>query len=1079
MATLTVFFVHSKTCFVNLPLKWTNVLWDEPFAQTPGNVVFQLTWRPEGRIKTNQSAKTTYVGWAGGCVAPSNIGISSQSLISSDSHGIIEIDASFGQSQGLFHNQSVSVTPIKDALNAQSVSVEPVSIDDWEILELHAGYLEEQILNQLRIIHLNQIVTIWIHHQTCVHLKIVATVPESKTCLKLSQDVEIIVAPKLRNESTKTTLNPHKQIDLPPVELRFLPEYHARPFDRSQQLSQWTVFLSPQDMTKELHKESRVYLQHLEFEKMIGGDQSSGPEKATHQTATNAEQASVSSAARLSKKLPHAYATIKVSPNVPPGHVVMGNALQLQLCLEPFGRVLVQFVDRIDKRPSKIDIVTLSNMLSPMAAAEQLHNYLAKYLNGNDDECIIFDGMILPVKTATLALNAKIVFSKELDDSNVSSTTMSNTLPLAFVVRLMDIPSIEVGARVNANEAVLAYGREIYDVADKLYMTGFNELVNEAFQYISKCMLLKTSFSQLNISSPAGILISGPSGSGKTRLVETTALKLAQHQHLHHARVNCARLKQLSSTKVVEAIELAFIKAVWHAPSIVIFDDLDVLLTRDSESSGSKNQVFAHAFLDLMDRIVTPAKVFVVATLLDKTQLNGVLSERQIFGHTVEIKAPNKQNRIKILKYLSGLDLQSTPPNYDLIASLMDGYLVADIVQIVERARQSHAMRCIKTTPPSTLSTLDFYAAFEGFKSSAVQGVKLHTSDVSWSMIGGMSNVKQMLLETLKWPTMYPQIFSSFPLRLRSGLLLFGYPGCGKTMLASAVSKECGLNFISVKGPELLNKYIGASEKAVRDLFQRAQSARPCCLFFDEFDSIAPRRGHDNTGVTDRVVNQMLTQMDGAEGLEGVFVLAATSRPDLIDPALLRPGRLDKTILCDLPSRLDREDIIQTISKTLAVSSSVSISKLADQTNGFSGADIQGMMYSAHLMAIRESMGDELVGQKLENADSSVDDMDVPFALSAGKGKSDDHSSRLRLKKQLAALKASMKSESKATDQSNTHEDTITDRKQIFIQDTHIKAVLSKTRPSVSEADHSRLSRIYQHFLKGESASVGSRATLA
>ncbi|OAJ38945.1 hypothetical protein BDEG_22835 [Batrachochytrium dendrobatidis JEL423] len=951
MATLTVFFVHSKTCFVNLPLKWTNVLWDEPFAQTPGNVVFQLTWRPEGRIKTNQSAKTTYVGWAGGCVAPSNIGISSQSLISSDSHGIIEIDASFGQSQGLFHNQSVSVTPIKDALNAQSVSVEPVSIDDWEILELHAGYLEEQILNQLRIIHLNQIVTIWIHHQTCVHLKIVATVPESKTCLKLSQDVEIIVAPKLRNESTKTTLNPHKQIDLPPVELRFLPEYHARPFDRSQQLSQWTVFLSPQDMTKELHKESRVYLQHLEFEKMIGGDQSSGPEKATHQTATNAEQAFVSSAARLSKKLPHAYATIKVSPNVPPGHVVMGNALQLQLCLEPFGRVLVQFVDRIDKRPSKIDIVTLSNMLSPMAAAEQLHNYLAKYLNGNDDECIIFDGMILPIKTATLALNAKIVFSKELDDSNVLSTTMSNTLPLAFVVRLKDIPSIEVGARVNANEAVLAYG---------------SELVNEAFQYISKCMLLKTSFSQLNISSPAGILISGPSGSGKTRLVETTALKLAQHQHLHHARVNCARLKQLSSTKVVEAIELAFIKAVWHAPSIVIFDDLDVLLTRDSE----------------------------------------------------------------ILKYLSGLDLQSTPPNYDLIASLMDGYLVADIVQIVERARQSHAMRCIKTTPPSTLSTLDFHAAFEGFKSSAVQGVKLHTSDVSWSMIGGMSNVKQMLLETLKWPTMYPQIFSSFPLRLRSGLLLFGYPGCGKTMLASAVSKECGLNFISVKGPELLNKYIGASEKAVRDLFQRAQSARPCCLFFDEFDSIAPRRGHDNTGVTDRVVNQMLTQMDGAEGLEGVFVLAATSRPDLIDPALLRPGRLDKTILCDLPSRLDREDIIQTISKTLAVSSSVSISKLADQTNGFSGADIQGMMYSAHLMAIRESMGDELVGQKLENADSSVDDMDVPFALSAGKGKSDDHSSRLRLKKQLAALKASMKRESKATDQSNTHEDTITDRKQ-------------------------------------------------
>src|ERR1700732_5498386 len=174
----------------------------------------------------------------------------------------------------------------------------------------------------------------------------------------------------------------------------------------------------------------------------------------------------------------------------------------------------------------------------------------------------------------------------------------------------------------------------------------------------------------------------------------------------------------------------------------------------------------------------------------------------------------------------------------------------------------------------------------------------------------GLNETRRVLLETLEWPIKYAPIFQHSKLRLRSGLLLYGYPGCGKTLLASAVASQFGMNFISVKGPELLNKYIGASEQSVRELFERAQSARPCVLFFDEFESIAPKRGHDSTGVTDRVVNQMLTQLDGAEGLEGVYVLAATSRPDLADPALLRPGRLDKSLLCDMPNRGDREGVL-------------------------------------------------------------------------------------------------------------------------------------------------------------------------
>lgn len=225
-----------------------------------------------------------------------------------------------------------------------------------------------------------------------------------------------------------------------------------------------------------------------------------------------------------------------------------------------------------------------------------------------------------------------------------------------------------------------------------------------------------------------------------------------------------------------------------------------------------------------------------------------------------------------------------------------------------------------------------------------------------------MHKAKNLLLETLEWPTKYAPIFAKCPLRLRSGILLYGYPGCGKTMLASAVAQQCGLNFISIKGPEILNKYIGASEQSIREVFERAQAAKPCILFFDEFDSIAPKRGHDSIGVTDRVVNQMLTQMDGAEGLDGVYVLAATSRPDLIDSALLRPGRLDKSILCGLPNEDERLEILQAVvaSGGMHLEPNCQLDRIAEATHGMSGADLQGLCYNAFLKAVHRNMASAL-----------------------------------------------------------------------------------------------------------------------
>lgn len=257
------------------------------------------------------------------------------------------------------------------------------------------------------------------------------------------------------------------------------------------------------------------------------------------------------------------------------------------------------------------------------------------------------------------------------------------------------------------------------------------------------------------------------------------------------------------------------------------------------------------------------------------------------------------------------------------------------------------------------LTVNDFVTALDGFVPASLRGLPLHKpGNVDFSHVGGLEKTKQALRETLLWPSKYPKLFSQCTIKQRCGVLLYGAPGTGKTLLAGAVAKEFALNFVSVKGPELLSKYIGASEKAVRDIFTRAQSARPCILFFDEFDSLAPRRGHDNTGVTDRVVNQLLTQLDGVETLQGVYVLAASSRPDLIDPALLRPGRIDIKLFCSMPDENERYEILRSLSKEVQTSVDVNLRELARpcHTEHFTGADLKALLYNAQLQAVHAAL---------------------------------------------------------------------------------------------------------------------------
>jgi SpoVK/Ycf46/Vps4 family AAA+-type ATPase len=304
-------------------------------------------------------------------------------------------------------------------------------------------------------------------------------------------------------------------------------------------------------------------------------------------------------------------------------------------------------------------------------------------------------------------------------------------------------------------------------------------------------------------------------------------------------------------------------------------------------------------------------------------------------GKFIEIVNLDVKRLIKVLKP-SISDLASE------VAGLMGGYSLGDITNVICNARLNAQLR------NGTLNKSDFIKSLETIKPLSLLTTNLSKPTSLWTDIGGHEEIKRTLLKTLKWPTLYPRIFSQSPLRPRTGILLYGYPGCGKTLLASSLARECNLNLITVNGPELLNKYIGESEKSTRDVFLSARKAKPCLLFFDEFESIAPRRGGD--GVTDRVVNQILTEVDGAEGLEGVYVIGATTRPDLIDPALLRPGRLDKRVFVGMLDEKGRREVLAR------GGSGVDWGVVAKMTEGFSGADLVSLVASAQLLAIHETL---------------------------------------------------------------------------------------------------------------------------
>ena len=1118
---------------------------------------------------------------------------------------LVEIDATLASALDLSDGQKVMATIHVDPPVAHTVNIEPLTPEDWEIIELHATFLEIHLQSQIRALPnpsyvssdggeptLPHILTLHLSPTSTANIKVLSLdppPPADRPFAKLSPNAEVIVAPKTRPKSPHNTgdqrsvasTSKSRRSGTSTVRRRSAreekkPVLFLRGLDRACCLDYFDEEPQGHDLSiwVDRHLISSNTLKGVEYV-LVDVMKPGGLQK------TQPEDAAAAAAASTTPTLASSKIIAKLRPwdDPPNGQTA---ALSSPLCTALGCAGLVGGVVKIQAAPTQLGRGSVQQVkIFPFATGSKTNEGLR--FGGDSKAEKEESAKQFRHIYSTSSLGSESVLHGPLTDGIVLGAWDGLDAPKGWeggVVRF------ELGADVTSQESSKDAVHWLLGLDSKIPIDFQQPIprppwMNESDYDLQPChstllvgidTLLENLQTQLTHMS--SVLLTGGMGSGKTSVVKYLGQTLRQDHLFFTVYFSCRKLvtDETRISTIKETLSHLFMCASWGArlggKAMVILDDLDKLCPVETElqvgnDNGRSRQVSEIVNSVVREYCTRESNVVLLATAEGKDSLNNVVISGHVVRDIVDLKAPNKEARRRVMESIArqgasfatndqvamsmsdssrpvtadgsssatgdedgawmdgasqasrevsrasktgGFMLESDLDLLD-IAGSTDGYMPGDLSVLVSRAKNEAIIRSIGANPSDSadrlvpLGRVDFDNALKGFTPASLRNVSLQSSSTTFKSIGGLKETRKVLLETLQYPTKYAPIFAQCPLRLRSGLLLYGYPGCGKTLLASAVAGECGLNFISVKGPEILNKYIGASEKSVRDLFDRAQAAKPCVLFFDEFDSIAPKRGHDSTGVTDRVVNQLLTQMDGAEGLSGVYVLAATSRPDLIDPALLRPGRLDKSLLCDLPSVEDRLDILKALLGKVRLAPELSQSddvllEVAYQTEGYSGADLQALVSNSQLEAIHDVLDVGRLGPSTArrpnghaNSKAGTGTNFVQFRYGAQDSRLDEAAPKSQaaafvenaaIMSKLEEIKLARKKARaghKGGFGGGNANGTLpgsmgVEEKEVLVERLHLERALEATRASISSEERSRLQRIYHEFVVGRSGKL-------
>lgn len=893
---------------------------------------------------------------------------------------------------------------------ASTLVLTPRTADDWELIELHAADLEANLLNQLMVVNRRlPDVPVWLAPSVLARLRLDDVVlrdpgiASSINAFRIAADTELHIAPLAAAAALRATSA---------IRSRRLRLSAARPAG-----AWFAAAVHPAVYRELLYSDVSVICS-------VAACESDDVDRAL----------GVASSPEASSRSRFVFAVLEADDSVSLGHVALHQSLFQLLDVAPWSIVQLRTVP---------DVTRLAPLFEPQVTlrgsvtTDQWRAWLRQSIAA------------LPAPITTLPLSHGFAFALDSGGAQISvafahaksdshAYAMIHSLVLPSAIESLRIEQASSSARPSSPSSVhfdqlalpIEWKNKLTCVIDRMLLHSFDV-------------------------SPA-VLLCGPQGAGRT-----SVLRALQSHFRERASNGCvsvyvdgAALVGVPQRAVDDALRRAFAAAAVQRPALLLLDDIDILAPAVVMSAGSepdrRGEQTARLLASL--RAQCGPAVVLVASARDNELVHEDVFARSASLCVIEWPSLDDATRAQALELIArrlcggsvGASVRSLTTDDWLVAARAAGGLVPrQLDAVARRALVQH--RVSGGELRSTLCDAASEASAAG--SGAVSGGKL-----SWRDVGGLRDAKRTLRRTLEWPSQHKQLFEQCPIRLRTGVLLYGPSGCGKTHLARAVAARCGLALLSVKGPELLNKYIGASEQAVRDLFDRAVSMAPCVLFFDEFESLAPRRGADNTGVTDRVVNQFLTQLDGVESLSGVFVLAATSRPDMIDPALLRPGRLDRLVYCGFPDVDERESILRAHARAIRTAPDVDWYAVARATELLTGADLSALVANATLAAAR-------------------DESNVTAVAVAASSATDDASAR-RSPAELMAHNASIAAGGASASAA------VAQLPAVIVAKSHLFEAIESTRASVSAEERARLEALYARFRNGGAPlEVGVRQT--